>query len=324
MSLCKMPVSDLACSAPFSPNFLPDSAVDAKFERTEVLGEGTYGIVYKAHSRKDGKTVALKQIRFADDDEGIPSTAIREVSFLNELHHLNVVELLSVECSAKSLWLVFEFATCDLRQYIKAAPGRHLKDDELRNMQRQMLAGVDYLHTHRCIHRDIKPQNLLVTDGVLKVADFGLCRSVSVPVNALTREVVTLWYRAPEILLGLAEYSSPVDIWSCGCVFAEMATGKALFPADSEIDLLFRIFQLMGTPTTDVWPDVHKLEDMKTTFPKWKNTDFARVKEQAPHLDDIALNHLRAQMHYNPRARGSARMLLKDPYFHTGNRLYEV
>merc|ERR1712042_358761 len=122
---------------------------------------------------------------------------------------------------------------------------------------KQLLEGIAYCHKHRVLHRDLKPQNLLIDQhGAIKLADFGLARAFGVPVRVYTHEVVTLWYRAPEVLLGAARYSTPVDLWSIGTIFAELATKKPLFHGDSEIDQLFRIFRTLGTPNNDVWPDV--------------------------------------------------------------------
>jgi serine/threonine protein kinase len=121
------------------------------------------------------------------------------------------------------------------------------------------------------LHRDLKPQNLLINkEGNLKLADFGLARAFGVPLRTYTHEVVTLWYRAPEILLGGRQYSTGVDMWSVGCIFAEMATRKPLFPGDSEIDEIFKIFRILGTPTEADWPGVESFPDFKSSFPKWE------------------------------------------------------
>ena len=127
-------------------------------------------------------------------------------------------------------------------------------------------------HSHRVLHRDLKPQNLLIDTETnsLKLADFGLARAFAIPLRAYTHEVVTLWYRAPEILLGAKQYSTPVDVWSIGCIFAEMINQSPLFPGDSEIDQLFKIFRGLGTPDDSVWPEVSQLPDYKPQFPKWK------------------------------------------------------
>ncbi len=135
----------------------------------------------------------------------------------------------------------------------------------------QILNGLYYCHVNRIIHRDLKPQNLLITkDLKLKLADFGLSRMFSLPMGKMTHEIITLWYRPPEVLLGFENYTTKVDSWSVGCIMAEMIIEKPLFPGDCEIGQLFKIFQIMGTPNEETWPNVSKLPDYKKTFPQWK------------------------------------------------------
>ena len=164
------------------------------------------------------------------------------------------------------------------------------------------------------MHRDLKPQNLLIDKkGVMKLADFGLARAYGLPIKTYTHEVVTLWYRAPEILLGQKQYSTSVDLWSAGCIFIEMAMKKALFPGDSEIDEIFKIFQLHGTPTEETWPGVTKLPDFKQSFPKFKPTPLAEV---AKGLDPLGLDLLAKMIALDPAKRISARLALQhvSPY----------
>jgi len=171
----------------------------------------------------------LKKIRLEAEDEGIPSTAIREISLLKELQHPNIVRLYDVVHTDRRLTLVFEYLDQDLKKYLDICDGG-LETAILKSFLYQLLCGVAFCHTHRVLHRDLKPQNLLINrEGKLKLADFGLARAFGIPVRSYTHEVVTLWYRAPDVLMGSRTYSTPVDIWSIGCIFAEMATSRPLF-----------------------------------------------------------------------------------------------
>lgn len=159
------------------------------------------------------------------------------------------------------------------------------------------------------MHRDLKPQNLLIDKkGVMKLADFGLARAYGLPIKTYTHEVVTLWYRAPEILLGQKQYSTSVDLWSAGCIFAEMAMKKPLFAGDSEIDEIFKIFKLHGTPTEATWPGITKLPDFKSTFPKFKAINLA---DAAKGLDLLGLDLLSKLIALDPAKRISARLALQ-------------
>ena len=210
----------------------------------DTIGEGTYGVVYKARVRSTGEILALKRIRLEQEEEGVPSTAIREISLLKELRHENIVKLVDVVHLEKKLYLVFEYLDLDLKKHMDSSP--HISNDRMviKGYVYQMCAGIAFCHSHRVLHRDLKPQNLLIDTETnsLKLADFGLARAFAIPLRAYTHEVVTLWYRAPEILLGAKQYSTPVDVWSIGCIFAEMINQSPLFPGDSEIDQLFKIF----------------------------------------------------------------------------------
>ncbi|XP_790847.3 cyclin-dependent kinase 2 [Strongylocentrotus purpuratus] len=283
------------------------------FEKIEKIGEGTYGVVYKARDLKSGKTVALKKIRLDTESEGVPSTAIREIALLKELDHKNIVKLHDVVHSDKKLYLVFEFMNQDLKKYMDVAPPSGLPPGLVKSYLQQLLQGIAFCHAHRVLHRDLKPQNLLIdADGRIKLADFGLARAFGVPVRTYTHEVVTLWYRAPEILLGCRYYSTAVDIWSLGCIFVEMITRRALFPGDSEIDQLFRIFRTMGTPDEKLWPGVTSLPDYKTSFPRWTPQDFTKI---VPMLNKDGKDLLKSMLCYEPDKRISAKTGLSHPYF---------
>jgi len=291
-------------------------AFSQKYKKLEKVGEGTYGVVYKAEDRSTGGFVALKKIRLETEDEGVPSTAIREISLLKELAHPYVVGLLDVvHISGKQsnkLYLVFEFLDKDLKKYMESVTGM-LAPQLVKSYLFQLLNGICFCHSHRVLHRDLKPQNLLIDrNGNLKIADFGLARAFGIPVRTYTHEVVTLWYRAPEILLGSKLYSTPVDIWSIGGIFAEMVTKEAMFPGDSEIDQLFKIFRILSTPVDATWPGVSTLPDYKASFPKFRgvalNTCVAGLSPEGVDL-------LGAMLVYEPARRISAKRALVHPYF---------
>lgn len=300
-------------NAPGTLCFQGSSADMDMFQKVEKIGEGTYGVVYKARNKETGQLVALKKIRLDLETEGVPSTAIREISLLKELKHPNIVRLLDVVHSEKKLYLVFEFLSQDLKKYMDSTPASELPLHLVKRYLFQLLQGVNFCHTHRVIHRDLKPQNLLISElGTIKLADFGLARAFGVPLRTYTHEVVTLWYRAPEILLGCKFYSTAVDIWSIGCIFAEMVTRRALFPGDSEIDQLFRIFRTLGTPSEAMWPGVTQLPDYKGSFPKWTSKG---LEEVVPNLEPEGQDLLLQLLQYDPSRRISAKAALAHPYF---------
>ncbi|KAM7334605.1 hypothetical protein ACRRTK_007925 [Alexandromys fortis] len=275
------------------------------FRKVEKIGEGTYGVVYKAKNKETGQIVALKKIRLDVETEGIPSTAIREISLLKELKHPNIVKLLDVVHREKKLYLVFEFLTQDLKKHMDSAPTPELP--------------LNVVKVPREKQDDLKPQNLLINEfGAIKLADFGLARAFGVPMRTYTHEVVTLWYRAPEILLGSKFYSTAVDLWSIGCIFAEMVIGKPLFPGDSEIDQLFQIFRILGTPSEATWPGVSQLPDYQSSFPKWTRK---ALEEIVPSLGPEGKDLLLQLLQYDPSRRITAKTALAHPYFSTEHSL---
>ena len=226
-----------------------------------------------------------------------------------------MVRLLDVFCKPNKLVLVFEFLENDLKKYMKALNGP-LSPSTVNNFAYQLCRGVEFCHANRIIHRDLKPQNLLIARRLfLKIADFGLARAFAVPVPAYTHEVVTVWYRPPEILLGAKLYSVPVDLWSIGCVIGEMATGAPLFAGDSEIDTIFKIFQKLGTPSEQVWPGVSELPDYKASFPKWPPRGWAQIRNTKQQVGTDGIDLLENLMCYAPTRRLSACRALQHTYF---------
>ncbi|KPI45417.1 Cyclin-dependent kinase 1 [Cyphellophora attinorum] len=311
------------------------------YQKIEKIGEGTYGVVYKAKDLSNGgRIVALKKIRLEAEDEGVPSTAIREISLLKEMNDPNIVRLLNiVHADGHKLYLVCEFLDLDLKKYMEALPvsdggrGKALPDgsaemsrlglgkDMVKKFMAQLIEGVRYCHSHRVLHRDLKPQNLLIDrEGNLKLADFGLARAFGVPLRTYTHEVVTLWYRAPEILLGGRQYSTGVDMWSVGAIFAEMCTRKPLFPGDSEIERSSKSSSmLLGTPTEQTWPGVTSFPDFKTSFPKWPRENLANIVKT---LEPAGIELMEAMLEYDPSHRMSAKAACNHPYFAAGSAAY--
>ncbi|XP_031838222.1 cyclin-dependent kinase 2 [Nomia melanderi] len=282
------------------------------FVKIEKIGEGTYGVVYKAKDKVTGKLVALKKIRLETESEGVPSTAIREISLLRKLTHPNIVQLFDVVDGDKHLYLVFEFLQQDLKKLLDSLKGG-LDQALVKSYLFQLLKAISFCHLRCILHRDLKPQNLLIDrEGHIKLADFGLARTFGVPVRTYTHEIITLWYRAPEILLGTKLYSNAVDVWSLGCIFAEMATRRALFPGDSEIDQLFRIFRTLGTPDESIWPGVSQLPDYTSMFPRWEPRC---LDEVVPSFDSDAKDLLLKLLTYDPNQRITAKKGLNHPYF---------
>ncbi|KAJ3416194.1 negative regulator of the PHO system [Chytridiales sp. JEL 0842] len=284
-----------------------------RYIRHEKLGEGTYATVYKGKNRLSGDVVALKEIHL-DSEEGAPSTAIREISLMKELKHNNIVRLYDVIHTERTLTLVFEYMDQDLKKFmdtqgVNGAIGPHL----CKTFMFQLLRGIAFCHENRVLHRDLKPQNLLINQRMeLKLADFGLARAFGIPVNTFSNEVVTLWYRAPDVLLGSRNYSTSIDIWSAGCIMAEMYSGKPMFPGKTNEDQLMKIFKLLGTPTEATWPHVSELPEYKKNFPAYPPQSLAT---KLPMLEPLALDLLQRMIQYQPQLRISAKDALQHPYF---------
>ena len=288
-----------------------------KYQKIEKIGEGTYGVVYKARNRLTGELVALKKIRLEAEDEGIPSTAIREISILKELQHVNIVRLHDVIHTEKKLTLVFEYLDLDLKKFLDTSGSQGLPTHQVKLLLYQLIAGVSFCHDRRVLHRDLKPQNLLINREKLelKLADFGLARAFGIPVRSYTHEVVTLWYRAPDVLMGSRKYSTPVDLWSVGCIFGEMNSGRPLFPGTSDQDQLDKIFKALGTPTDETWPTMVDLPEYKAILdPKPPEPDF-HAKHANLQDDSAAIDLLTQLLMYDPGKRITAKNALKHPYF---------
>ncbi|XP_046894132.1 cyclin-dependent kinase 6 [Hypomesus transpacificus] len=232
------------------------------YEILVEIGEGAYGKVYKAREVRDQqRLVAVKKLNIPKDpDGGIPPFMIREVAVLRKIeyfNHSNIVKLLDVSAVMRGrsmdLTLVFEYIDQDLSAFLAKVPNTGLSLDKIKDVMRQLLQGLDFLHVNMLVHRDLKPDNVLISSlGEVKIADFGMARIYTYHI-ALTPCVVTLWYRAPEVLLR-SSYMTSVDMWSAGCIFAELFLLRPLFSGYTEMQQLQKIFEVIGLPSEEDWP----------------------------------------------------------------------
>lgn len=299
-------------------NSLPFHSL-ARYLKMEKLGEGNYGAVYKAEDLVTGGIVALKKIKLDSDDDGIPSTALREIAVLQSIHHTNIVELLDVILGVDHLYLAFPFYDKDLRRFMDCVGD--LPAMCVKHYVKQILSGIAHCHRQRMLHRDLKPQNLLINRvGAVKIADFGLARTHAIQHSkTITHEVATLWYRTPEILLGQRVYTAAMDMWAVGCIMAELSNDSPLFPGDSEIATLFKIFQVVGRPEEVNWPGVTQLADYHATFPRWHGLTQAQWLERFPNLGVLGIDLLRRMLILDPSQRITAEAALTHPYFYDLN-----
>lgn len=285
----------------------------------EQLGKGTYGSVIKAYNQKNLEIVAIKKIKLDVDTEGIPATALREIAILKNLQHNNIVKLLHLDLTDKKILLCLEFIKNDLKKYLDLNyKDKYPKIETIKIIMNQIIKGMDFLHGKKILHRDLKPQNILIDDDLkVKIADFGLSRTYSIPIRNYTKEVLTLWYRAPELILGADYYSTGIDMWSIGCIFGELLLKKPLFIGDSEINQLFKIFEILGSPNEDSLPGYKSFPLFKNEFPFWEKVEGLESKLKGTYASEEALDLLKKMLLYNPSKRISCKDALKHPFFNS-------
>ncbi|KAG8383426.1 hypothetical protein BUALT_Bualt04G0012000 [Buddleja alternifolia] len=285
------------------------------YDKLAKVGQGTYSNVYKARDKSTGKIVALKKVRFDTSEPASVKFMAREIIVLKKLDHPNIIRLEGIATSRMqySLYLVFDFMQSDLAKVISRPEGR-LTEPQVKSYMQQLLAGLQHCHDRGILHRDIKGSNLLIDEnGVLKIADFGLANSYqNEPKRPMTSRVVTLWYRAPELLLGSTDYGVGIDLWSAGCLLAEMFVGRPIMPGRNEIEQLHKIFKLCGSPSEDYWKKVKPPATFRPPHQYKPN-----FKETFPYFPDSAFDLLGRLLALDPSYRGTAVSALQSGFFTT-------
>lgn len=291
--------------------------MSTKYRKDEKVGEGTYAVVYKGFDLVNNKIVAIKKIRLGSverADMGMDLSAIRELKILQEIKHPNIVELVDVYRHSKNLCLVLEYLPMDLEKIIKDKT-LIFEQSHIKSWMLMMMRGLAWIHKNWILHRDLKPNNLLIKeDGNLKIGDFGLAREFGhniLKCKQMSIDVITLWYRPPEILFGSKQYNYAVDIWSAACIFGEMMLRAPLFAGDNEINQLELISKVLGSPNLAIWPNLTELPNYIELKPQepisLQNLFFAAE------LDVVQL--LEKMLSYDPLERPSAEQVLQHDYF---------
>lgn len=305
-----------------SVNMLQGCRSVDEFERLNKIDEGTYGVVYRAKDKKTGEIVALKKVKMEKEREGFPLTSLREINILLSFHHPSIVDVKEVVVGSNldSIFMVMEYMEHDLKGLMETMK-QPFSQSEVKCLMLQLLEGIKYLHDNWVLHRDLKTSNLLLNNrGELKICDFGLARQYGSPLKPYTHLVVTLWYRAPELLLGAKQYSTAIDMWSLGCIMAELLSKEPLFNGKTELDQIDKIFRTLGTPSETIWPGFSKLPGVKVNFVKHQY-NLLRKKFPAtsftgsPVLSDSGFDLLNKLLTYDPEKRITAEAALNHDWF---------
>ncbi|MCJ1402951.1 hypothetical protein MMC11_006172 [Xylographa trunciseda] len=302
-----------------APEWGPCRHVD-NFEKLNHIEEGSYGWVSRAREITTGEVVALKKLKMDNLNDGFPVTGLREIQTLMESRHEHIVKLREVVMgdSMSDVFLVMDFLEHDLKT-LQEDMAEPFLPSEIKTLLLQLTSAVEYLHGNWIMHRDLKTSNILMNNrGQMKIADFGMARYYGDPPPKLTQLVVTLWYRAPELLLGAEKYGPEVDIWSVGCIFGELLSKDPLLQGKNEVDQLSKacIFELCGIPTEDTWPSFRRLPNAKSLrLPRTSQTVGAVIRAKFPFLTNAGTSLLTSLLSLNPALRPTATGVLAHSYF---------
>lgn len=305
-------------------------SVDA-YERLSKISEGTYGVVYKARDKGTGRVVALKKVKMAREADGFPLTSVREINILLACHHPAIVDVAEVVVGASldATYVVMEFCPHDLAG-LAALLARPFTVAETKCVMRQLIAGAAFLHGCWVLHRDFKPANVLVgpARGAFKHADFGLARPYGSPLRPYTQPVVTLYYRAPELLLGCGEYGPAVDVWSLGCVAAELLLGRTLFQPsgaggrDGDVAQMDAISRLLGPVCEERWPGCSRLKGLRAMRYAHAGAGLRSLLpppgigfDNSQRVSAAGIELLQGMLAYDPSQRLTADKALAHPWF---------
>ncbi|KAM0683013.1 TFIIH complex serine/threonine-protein kinase subunit kin28 [Mitosporidium daphniae] len=282
-----------------------------RYEKLKRLGEGTYAVVYLVRDRVTNQLYAMKKIKKISGSSGLDFSALREIKWLSHLRHPNIVKLEETFIAKAHIHMVLSHASWDLEMLIKSKEIVFMPSD-IKAWMLMILRGLDYCHQNWVLHRDIKPSNMLIqANGTLQLADFGLARDYAVPRTPLSPNVVTRWYKAPELLLGSTHYTQSIDTWAVGCIFAELMLRKPYLPGDSDLEQLKLICKALGTPTRESWPGIDSLPD-------WVELPFygrPNLNLQFSAASADAIDLLSKLLELVPANRITAREALMHPYF---------
>lgn len=294
-----------------------------KFEYLKKIGEGTYGAVYLASPLEDSlkpenekRKYAIKRIK--SQSEGVDFTYLKEIRILKEIHSSNVIKIHDTFYDTQNAYIVYEYMDTDLRFLIDNVK---LSENMIKQITYQILKGLNSIHNKNLLHRDMKPENILINlKGEVKIADFGMARNISTPERGMTRNIVTNVYRSPELFFGANYYSSSVDIWSLGCIIGEMFLREKIFPGNSDIEIIQRIFGLLGVPNENEWEYVNELSFYK----KFKNGDVVTVKNKFHFISSDFLDLLDNMLVNDPNKRISTFDSLKHLCFNEMSSVDEL